>query len=167
MGRPKQLPKTLQDHDFQLLAKKEQHARTRLRLLGMAHLKEGWDYNKIATALLVHETTVQGWVKRFKTSGLDGLRESPRSGAKRKLETSQEAKFKEAVISLQEQRSGVRATGLDVQALLKEQFQVSCCLNSVYNLMARLDLVWITVRSKHPKQNQANQDAFKKTFVRR
>ena len=119
MGRPKQLPKTLQDHDFQLLAKKEQHARTRLRLLGMAHLKEGWDYNKIATALLVHETTVQGWVKRFKTSGLDGLRESPRSGAKRKLETSQEAKFKEAVISLQEQRSGGRATGLDVQALLK------------------------------------------------
>ena len=91
--------------------------------------------------MLVHETTAQGWVKRFKTSGLDGLRESPRSGAKRKLETSQEAKFKEAVISLQEQRSGVRATGLDVQALLKEQFQVSCCLNSVYNLMARLDLV--------------------------
>ena len=51
MGRPKQLPKTLQDHDFQLLAKKEQHVRTRFRLLGMAHLKEGWDYNKIATVL--------------------------------------------------------------------------------------------------------------------
>jgi len=161
------LPEGLQDHDFHALAKKELHARTRIRLLGMAHLQEGWDYQKTATALLVHETTVHGWVQRFKTSGLDGLRESPRSGAKRKLEASQEAKFKEAVITLQEQRSGGRTTGHDVQAMLKEQFQVSCCLNSVYNLLARLDLVWITVRSKHPKQNQASQDAFKKTFVRR
>lgn len=76
------------------------------------------------------------------------------------------AKFKEAVIGLQEQRSGGRTTGHDVRAMLEEQFQVTCCLNSVYNLLARLDLVWITVRSKHPKQNQASQDAFKKTFAR-
>lgn len=32
---------------------------------------------------------------RFETAGLDGSRESPRSGAKRKLEASQEAPFKE------------------------------------------------------------------------
>jgi transposase len=157
----------LQAHDFHALAKKEAHSRTRVRLLGMAHLQEGWGYHEIATALRVHETTVHGWVLRFKTSGLDGLRESPRSGAKRKLEASQEAKFKEAVIGLQKQRSGGRTTGHDVQAMLEEQFQVTCCLNSVYNLLARLDLVWITVRSKHPKQNQASQDAFKKTFTRR
>jgi transposase len=161
------LPEGLQAHDFHTLAKNEPHARTRVRLLGMAHLQEGWSTHAIATALRVHETTVHGWVLRFKTAGLDGLKESPRSGATRKLPANQEAKFKDAVISLQEQRSGGRITGHDIRALLEEQFQVSCCLNSVYNLLARLGLVWITVRSKHPKQSQASQDSFKKTFATR
>jgi len=66
-------------------------------------------------------------------------------------------------MKLQDHRLGGRITGHDIRALLEEQFQVACCLNSVYNLMARLDLVWITVRSKHPKRSQASQDAFKKT----
>lgn len=132
----------------------------------MAHL-ENWNYHEIATALRVHKTTIHGWMLRFETAGLDGLRESPRSGAKRKLETSQEAQFKEAVIGLQEQRSGGRITGHGIRVLLEEQFQVRCCLNSIYNLLARLDLVWITVRLKHPKQTPMSQDTFNKTFATR
>ena len=133
----------------------------------MAHLQEGLDHQEIATALRVRKGAVQGWVKRFKEAGFDGLRESPRSGAKRKLAASQEAQFKEAVLRLQGQRSGGRATGHDIQEMLAAQFQVACCLNSVYNLLSRLDLVWVTARSKQPKQSQANQDAFKKTSVTR
>ncbi|MGZ5053604.1 MAG: helix-turn-helix domain-containing protein [Methylobacter sp.] len=81
----------------------------------MVHLhKRAGNYHEIATALRVHKTTVHGWMLCFETAGLDGLRESPRSRANRKLEVSQEAKFKEAVIDLQEQRSGGRITGHDV-----------------------------------------------------
>ena len=133
----------------------------------MAHLQEGRSYHEVATALRVSKITVQGWVQRFNTAGLNGLRESPRSGAKRKLSVDREAAFKEAVLRLQDQRSGGRVTGHDIKALLDQQFQVACCLNSVYNLLARLNLVWITVRSKHPKQSQANQDTFKKISVMR
>ncbi len=140
------------------------HARTRIRLLGMAHLKEGMSLIDIAKATRVHPTTVHGWILRFKSQGLEGLIESSRSGAKRKLIADQEPLFKAAVIELQAQRSGGRITGHDIRTLLEEQFQVYCCLNSVYNLLARLGLVWISVRSKHPKQNQANQDSFKKNF---
>jgi len=130
----------------------------------MAHLQEGREYQEVAQFLCVKPETVQKWVKRFKVSGLDGLRESPRSGAKRKLKKEQEIDFKTAVIALQENRTGGRITGHDIQNLLKEKFQVKYCLNSVYNLLNNLDLVWITVRSKHPKQSQEKQDNFKKTF---
>lgn len=119
----------------------------------MAHLQEGREYHEIATALRVPKITVQGWVQRFKAAGLNGLRESPRNGAQRKWVAAREAEFKEAVMGLQDQRTGGRVTGHDIRALLEEQFQVTCCLNSVYNLLARLDLVWITARSKHPKEN--------------
>ena len=47
----------------------------------------------------------------------------------------QEPLFKAAVIELQAQRSGGRITGHDIRTLLEEQFQVYCCLNSVYNLL--------------------------------
>jgi transposase len=133
----------------------------------MAHLQEGRDYHEIATALRVPKITVQGWVQRFKAAGLDGLRESPRSCAKRKLAAGQEAKFKEAVMGLKEQRSSGRITAHYIRAMLEKQFQVTCCLNSVYNLLSRLNMAWITVRSKHPKQSQTSQDAFKKTFATR
>jgi transposase len=72
----------------------------------MAHLQEGRDCHEVAAALRVHKITVQGWVQRFKATGLDGLRESPRSGAKRKLGASQEAAFKASVLELQGHRSG-------------------------------------------------------------
>jgi len=110
--------------------------------------------------LRVPKVNVKGWGQRFKAEGFDGLRESPRSGANRKLDAARETEFKAALMGLQDQRLGGRVKRHYIRALLEEQFQVACCLNSVFNLLARLDLVWITVRSKHPKQSQASQDTF-------
>ena len=130
----------------------------------MMHLQAGKEYDEIALFLGVEKETVKGWIKRFRKDGIEGLKESPRSGAKRKLLISLDAVFKAAVIDLQEAREGGRITGKDVQALLQDSFQVNCALNSAYNYLHRVDLSWITVRSKHPKQDQEKQDAFKKNF---
>ena len=162
MARPRILPNELFKYDFEALAKKEQHARTRLRWLGMMQLSNDRSYDEIAASLGVKKPTVKDWIQRFKKEGLDGLRESPRSGAKRKLSTKQEVIFKEKVIELQEQREGGCITGLDVQRLLQDEFQVDCHLNSVYNYLHRVCLSWITVRSKHPKQDPEEQERFKK-----
>ena len=51
----------------------------------MAHLQEGKEYYEVAEFLCVSIETVHKWGKRFRASGLAGLKESPRSGAKRKL----------------------------------------------------------------------------------
>jgi len=162
MARSRKLPKELYNYDFQALAKKEQHARTRLRWLGMMQLCDDRSYDEIATSLGVQKPTVKDWIKRFKQEGLDGLKESLRSGAKRKLQVNQEALFKEKVINLQEQREGGCITGQDVQSLLADSFQIVCHLSSVYNYLHRVGLSWITVRSKHPKQDPKKQEHFKK-----
>ena len=129
----------------------------------MMHLQAGKEYDEIALYLGVSKETVKDWIKRFRKDGLEGLKESPRSGAKRKLLRSQNAEFKASVLALQEEREGGRITGMDIQTLLQDKFQVNCVLSSVYNYLHRVDLSWITVRSKHPKQDQDKQDAFKKT----
>lgn len=162
MARPRKLPPDLHNYDFEALAKKEQHARTRIRYLGMMQLCNDQSYDDIALSLGVQKPTVKDWIKRFKKEGLDGLKESVRSGAKRKLQTEQESLFKEKVLNLQEKREGGCITGKDVQALLLDDFQIECHLNSVYNYLHRVGLSWITARSKHPKQDPDVQAAFKK-----
>jgi transposase len=73
-----------------------------------------------------------------------------------------ENEFKEAVITAQEEKSGGRIKGTDIQKILLNQFDVEYSLTSVYDLLHRLKLVWISVRSKHPSQDQEIQDNFKK-----
>ena len=45
--RPRQLPDTLQEHDFYAVAKTEPQPRTGVRFLGMAYLLEGQDFHEI------------------------------------------------------------------------------------------------------------------------
>ena len=52
--------------------------------------------------------------------------------------------------------------GKDIQKYIQETYDVSYCVRNIYRLMKELDLVWITSRSKHPKQDLVAQEAFKK-----
>ena len=89
MARIAQLPDTLYTYDFACLAKREQHACTRERLLGMAHLQKHGSLTRTAEALFVHITTVQSWLNRLRKDGLLGLKEKPRPGRPHKLTKDQ------------------------------------------------------------------------------
>ena len=162
MSRTATLPLTIYNHDFAALAKRETYGRTRIRLLGLAHIQEGKNYTEVASFLKVHVKSVMNWVKRFVSEGLDGIQEMPGRGAKRKLPWHLERKFEEAVLQAQAQRPGGRIKGKDIQKILAEEFGITCSLTTVYDTLKSLKLVWISARSKHPNHNQAAQDEFKK-----
>ena len=67
-----------------------------------------------------------------------------------------------AVEQLQDRRGGGRGRGEDIRQLLDEQFDVAYTLNGVYELLKRLDMVWISARSVSPNTNPAKQAEFKK-----
>ncbi|MBF0187312.1 MAG: helix-turn-helix domain-containing protein, partial [Magnetococcales bacterium] len=75
MGRKLTLPPGIKETDFADLAKKEPHPRTRIRLLGMAHIRDGKGLEETAQILKVHWKSVQNWVNRFKHEGVEGLQE--------------------------------------------------------------------------------------------
>ena len=76
---------------------------------------------------------------------------------------SEEGAFRKAVLDLQDKKKGGRIKGTDILKLMEEKFSVRCSLKSVYNALRRIDLVWISGRSKHPKSDPKAQEAFKKT----
>jgi len=162
-GKKTQLPKTINSYDFGALAKKEPNARVRLRFIGLAHLQDGNSVTATAKMCRVQRSTIYDWLHRFKYGGLEALQDKEGRGCKPKLPKDQHQVFKEAVLELQNHRPGGRIKGLDVMKLMQEKLGIKCSLDTVYRALARVDLVWISARSKHPKTDPIAQETFKKT----
>lgn len=146
MGKKAAFPAVLYEHDFARLARTEQHARTRLRWLGLAHLQEGKSYQQVAELLKVHVKSVRNWVKDLADGGLDGLQEQPGRGAKRKLTPDQEQALRAILAQEQATRQGVSITGREIQQLVAARLGVQCSLTTIYASLKRIG--WPRPRSR-------------------
>lgn len=165
MARPLILPIAFCEHDFLSLMKKESHGRNRVRLLAMHHLQLGKSLKSVAELVKSHWITVQAWLQRFKKLGFDGLFESQRSGAPRKLNVAQDAFLSDIIKNLSENKTNGYITGKELHQMLIDKYKVKCSLKTVYNSLHRLGFSWITSRSIHPKSNIEAQNAYKKTLA--
>lgn len=164
MGKLKNEITQLAGTDFFRLAKKEAHPRKRMRLLALGHLGSGKTKTQVADMFKVSFPTLRLWLTRFIDEGIDGLNERAGKGRKRKLAPEREEEFCRQVEELQKHREGGRVRGQDIQILLKEKFCVDHALPSVYHVLDRCGLSWISARSKHPKSDPLAQEQFKKNF---
>lgn len=163
-GRKRSIVQSIHDIDFQKFAKTASHPRERMRYLAFAHIRDGKSNSEIALMLKINRMTITDWIKKFNKEGIEGLKEKEGRGAKQKLNKSEHDAFRKAVLELQDSKQGGRIKGKDVLKLMKDKFDINCTLKSVYNALHRVDLVWISGRSKHPKHNPEAQEAFKKTL---
>ena len=154
---------SLEDFDFVALSKQSRDAKEKQRLLILANLQDGKKQADIADMLKISLPTVKRTLRRFKDSGVDDLRDRSRSGAPTKLPPSEYIAFKKHILKFQDELPGGCLTGYDVLNVLEEQWGVKCSLSTAYNLMHALNLSWISCRSRHPKQDEKVQEAFKKT----
>ncbi len=84
------------------------------------------------------------------------------------MPAEQEEKFRQLVEALQENRTGGKvARSRYYQVLLREKFCIDHALPSVYHVLKRCGLSWISSRSKHPKSDPVAQEDFKKNFKKK
>lgn len=152
----------LEDYDFEDLYRKEQNPVTKVRLLGLQLLKEGKAKTEVGKVLKKHRHSVGFWLKRFLSEGLDGLIDKKRSGRNPILPREKEQEFLKGLDDLQSSGNGGRITAVDIQNLLKGKLKSEYSIDGVYDLLDRLNIVWITGRSIHPKANKEAQEEFKK-----
>lgn len=162
-GRKRNISSKIYDYDFNQLFKKASHPREKIRYLAFSHLQDGKSNSDIAKIIKIDRLTIGNWIKAFNKEGIIGLSEKEGRGNKPKLKASEEEAFRKSVLELQENRPGGRIIGLDILKMMKEKFNVKCTLSSVYNVLHRVNLVWISGRSKHPKADFEKQEDFKKT----
>ena len=156
---------SLEGFNFDALARAETNGRLRVRYLALAHLKDGTSLTETARMLRTTRKAVSEWHKRFLELGLEGLREKERLGRPFELPKEHHQTLKEEINKANAERSGGSLTGADIIDLIEEKWQVTYSLSGVYELLKKINMSWISARSKHPKQDIHAQEYFKKTSL--
>ncbi|CCB85138.1 putative uncharacterized protein [Parachlamydia acanthamoebae UV-7] len=144
------------------MARSEGSASERKRFLAFAHIKDGRSFSEAARMVRVQPRTVIVWVKNFRKRGLEGLRQQRGSGAKRLICEEAEKMVCKAIDEMQKNRPGGRVRGRDIWEMVNKNYGISLSNGSLYRLLHRAGLSWITGRSQHPKADFEGREILKK-----
>jgi transposase len=149
-------------------AKRCRDAAAARRMLALALVLEGCSRQDAARHAGMDRQTLRDWVHRDNEEGLSGLHDRRRSGREPRLTPEQEAELATAVDrGPDSDRDGVvRWRRVDLQALIETRFAVRLHERSVGKVLRRLGFARLSVRPKHPKADEAAQEAFKKASPR-
>ena len=145
-----------------LLAKSEKDARKKIRLLAIAHFLSGHNRTQIAQMLMVSRRMTNKWVTNYLTNGLEGLEAKKPKGRRSYLSSTQQLALSRYIEMQSQNAEGGRLTGETIRQYVANEFNVEYHPNAIYKLLRKLGFSWITSRSRHPKQSQGVQDAYKK-----
>src|SRR5437764_9074502 len=134
------------------------------RRLALALVLEGSSREEAARPAGMDRQTLRDWVHRHDAEGLAGLRDRPRSGRGPRLTPGQEAELAAAVERGPdpERDEVVRWRRVDLRALIGARFAVRLHERAVGEVLRRLGLARLAVRPRHPKADEAAQEAFDK-----
>jgi len=153
--------------NFLSMAQSESSPRVRERLLGIHQLFQGKNRIESAAAVGRNPEWLRSWVLRYHNKGYEGLFDKSRSGQPSYLTYEQELELQTDILEIQELRNGGRVTARDVQEHIKKKFKVEYKYKSVFDVLERLGLSWVSSRSKHPLSDETKQNNFKKIFKAR
>lgn len=138
------------------------NASLKLRYMAVKKFNEGNSRASIARELDVSRRLVNEWITAYLSHGFEGLALKKATGRPSLLNDEEKSALKNYVLSHAVKPQGGRLMGKDIQKYIKETYGVSYQIRNIYRLMKELNIVWITSRSKHPKQDQEAQENFKK-----
>ena len=138
------------------------------RMLALALVLEGSSREDAARHAGMDRQTLRDWVHRYNAEGLPGLSDRCRPGPRPRLSPEQEAELVTAVEQGPDpDRDGVvRWRRVDLQALIETRFAIRLHERTVGKVLRRLGFTRLSVRPRHPKADEAAQEAFKKASPR-
>ena len=144
-------------------------ARGRMRCLAMVHLQKGKTIEEVSEMVQQSRISISHWLRWLREErDIERLTGYVKGrGGKSKIASIGEETVRLMIEKMSKEKRGGRVTGKDIQRMIKEKWDIEYGLSSIYDLLKRLKLVWITSRSKHPKMDEKIQEDFKKTLLAR
>jgi transposase len=125
----------LKNIDLTTLAKRETNARKKLRLLALAHFKDGVNKATIARMLKVSRGSINKWVALFLQNGLAGLETKPSPGRPPKLTSVECEKVSAFIAESSRSSKGGRLIATDIQRYIEHNFGVQYQQSNIYRLL--------------------------------
>lgn len=148
--------------DFKTLYRQRGQQKHGIRLLALWKIQSGMTETDVCELVDKTHKTIRMWRRLYEEGGLDALLSiSHGRGRKAKLDLS--GGFADDIKLLQEERKGGRIRCQDVVNLVYAKYNVEYSKSGMYHVLHRLGFSWITSRSKHPQNDPAAMEAFKKT----
>lgn len=137
------------------------------RLLAIALVLEGQSRSEAARVMGMDRQTLRDWIIRYNEEGLEGARDRPRSGRPCRLTAEQLDELQQLVDEGPDMaiHGVVRWRCADLQAQIKQRFDVEHSERHVGRLLRKLKFTRLSVRPRHPQADEAAQEAFKKTSL--
>lgn len=135
------------------------------RLLSIATIVDGATRGAAARAGGMQRQTLRDWVIRYNEEGVAGLVDRPRQGRPPRLVEEHLAELRRVVEAGPDVdvHGVVRWRCVDLQTQIKERFEVEVCERHVGRILKKLEFTRLSMRPRHPRADEAAQEAFKKT----
>ena len=150
---------------LRLVARRSKDSCQARRLLALAQVLDGRPRDEAARAGGMDRQTLRDWVHRYNAQGVEGLCDRRRSGRPPRLSEAQLAELASLVEAGPDPavHGVVRWRCIDLQGQVAARFGVEISERQVGRVLKRLDFTRLSVRPRHPKTDEAAQQAFKKT----
>jgi transposase len=147
------------------LAASTKDANQSRRLLSIAAVLDGMSRADAAKIGGMDRQTLRDWVHRFNAHGPTGLKDNRRRGNPRRLSSAQQVELAGIVETGPDPAIDgvVRWRRVDLQRVIEERFGVEYHERTIGKLLDALGFSHISARPRHPKQDGAVVEAFKKT----
>lgn len=151
--------------ELRRLAASGKDANQSRRLLSIAAVLEGMSRADAARIGGMDRQTLRDWVHRFNERGPNGLRDNWVRSKPRRLTGTQQMELSQIVETGPDRtvEGVVRWRRVDLQRVIAERFGVAYHERTVGKLLKALGFSHVSARPRHPKQDMATVEAFKKT----
>jgi len=151
--------------ELRQLAARSKDANQSRRLLSLAAAIEGMSRGNAARIGGMDRQTLRDWVVRFNAEGPDGLKDHWANGAKPRLSPAQLSELAHWVDAGPDRAVDgvVRWRRVDLRDLIAQRFGIAYHERTIGKLLAGLGFSHISARPRHPAQDSAVLEAFKKT----
>lgn len=151
--------------DLRVAARRSRDVAQARRLLAIALVLEGASRTEAAEAAGMDRQTLRDWVHRYNEEGIGGLLDRPRSGRPSRLSEQQKAELAALIEAGPDVavHGVVRWRCVDLKDEIKAHFEVELSERQVERVLKQQGFARLSVRPRHPKADEAAQEAFKKT----
>ncbi len=152
--------------ELRMAAAATRDANVARRLLALALVLEGVNRTEAARLCGMDRQTLRDWVHRYNEEGPDGLCNRALSGRPARLTQAQQGEVAGWINTGADLvRDGViRWRRIDIKRRMETEFGKTMSEQAVGKMLRRLGFSHISVRPRHPKHDQAAQEAHKKTL---